>query len=47
MLFGSVPTPPKNPKSSMSTQSAKQSTVPATTASADNTYVRAQKPRPK
>ena len=32
MLFGSVPRPPKNPKSSISTQSARHSTVNAITA---------------
>ena len=31
MLLGSVPTPPRNPKSSISTQSARQSTAPAIT----------------
>ena len=32
MLFGSVPSPPKNPKSSISTQSARHSTTKAMTA---------------
>ena len=32
MLFGSVPTPPMKPRSSISTQSARQSTVAATAA---------------
>ena len=32
MLLGSVPTPPKKPRSSMSTQSARQRTIPAMTA---------------
>ena len=31
MLFGSVPSPPRNPRSSTSTQSARHSTVPAIT----------------
>ena len=32
MLFGSVPSPPKKPRSSISTQSARQNTAPAITA---------------
>ena len=32
MLLGSVPTPPMKPRSSISTQSARQSTVAATAA---------------
>ena len=32
MLFGSVPSPPRNPRSSISTQSARHSTIPAATA---------------
>jgi hypothetical protein len=32
MLFGSVPSPPRNPRSSTSTQSARQNTIPNHTA---------------
>ena len=40
MLLGSVPTLPRNPRSSTKTQSARQSTVPATKGQAESPAAR-------